>query len=81
METPGYSRAAAVTLSDADQAFPFTQKAFYVGTGGGTLKITTSRGDVVTLTTPLAGTEYHIQVRRFWSTGTVTAAAIVALGD
>lgn len=77
----GYTRAKAITLADTDQSYGFTVKAFYVGTGGGTLKITTLGGDAINLKAPIAGTVYRIAAKRFWSTGTTTADDIVALGD
>lgn len=81
MVSPGYSRAAAVTPSDADAniGFGFTQKALYIG-GAGAIAVRTSRGDDVTLSAIPVGTTIYLQVNRVKSTGT-TATNIVALGD
>jgi hypothetical protein len=68
-----YEGAAAVTQSDAtaDPAGPFA--AFYVGTTGGNVKVTTIDGSTVTLAGTLIGQIYPIAITRVWSTGTAAS--------
>lgn len=79
VQFPGFDKAAAVVLADADVSFGFTQKALFIG-GTGNLKVTTNQGDVVTFSGLAAGSILPVQVKRVWSTGS-TATLVVALGD
>lgn len=79
MRPPGFSRALLVVPADgADQQPTFTPKALYVGVAG-TLKVTTSQGDVIAFPAVNAGL-LELQVDRVWSTGT-SATGLVLLGD
>lgn len=69
-------RAYAVTPNDSADLSNYT-RAIHVG-GIGDLRVTTVRGDTVTLKNVIPGAPYPIRVRRIFATGT-TATDIVAL--
>lgn len=75
-----YDTGIAVTASDTanDPSGPFV--GFYVGSvsGGTTVKVTTVRGDTLTLAGVQAGLVYPIGIRRVWSS-TTTASSIIGL--
>lgn len=75
-----YDSGVAVTQSDAtnDTNGPFA--GFYVGSvsGGSTIKVTTLRGDNLTLTGLLAGIIYPIEILRVWSS-TTTVSSVIGL--
>lgn len=79
VQFPGFTKAAAVVLADADVSFGFTQKALFIGVAGN-LKVTTNLGDAVTFKGLAAGQILPVQVERVWTTGT-TVTDVVALGD
>lgn len=70
----GYDGAVDVTLADADLSK--CCRGFVVTTGG-TLKVTMEDGSTATIGV-VAGIEYHMHVKRFWSTGTSSVAGVVA---
>lgn len=80
-----YDSGVAVTASDTtdDTNGPFA--GFYVGSvsSGSTIKVTTIRGDALTLTGLLAGLLYPIAIRRVWSSVTTVSSVIGmrAVGD
>jgi hypothetical protein len=64
------------TITEADTDLATNARFFYVGVGG-TVKITTVDGNVLTLVGIPAGTFVPISVKRIWLTGTVTATSFV----
>jgi hypothetical protein len=74
-DTHGYG-AAAVTPDDDNDLTRSPSRDLYIGTGG-TLKVTTSDGSVVSFGNVVPG-RLGIGVKRVWSTGT-SATNIVAL--
>ena len=67
----------AVTLSDSVDFITKPCRALWVGSGG-TIKMTTRSGDVITLTNVPSGYLLPIACTRVWSSVT-TASSIVAL--
>ena len=69
------SNAFAITPSDTAD-MPNHPRAIYVGTAGD-IKVTTTRGDVVTFSSVANGI-FPVEVARVWATGT-TATGLVGL--
>lgn len=69
-------RLAAVTPHDTDE-LGYVTRALFVG-GAGTVKVTTVKGDTVTLTGVAAGSILPIRAKLVFSTGT-TATYITAM--
>lgn len=72
-------RMFAVTPSDTIDQLAGVPFVIYVG-GAGNVKVTTSRGDVITFTNLAAGFFHPFFVRRVWST-TTTATGIIGGRD
>jgi hypothetical protein len=72
-----YDDAIAITASDSvdDPSGPFA--AFHTGTGG-TIKVTTIKGNSVALTNLPAGIVYTLAIKRVWSS-TTTATGVFGM--
>jgi len=67
--------AGAFAITTSDTANLQNVAIVFVGVGG-TIKVTTANGDVVTFTGVAAGTVLPVQVLRVWSTGTTATTMI-----
>lgn len=75
LESP-YANGAAITPHDTDE-LPNVTRGIWVG-GAGAVKVTTVKGDTITLAGALAGTIIPIRAKLVFSAGT-TATNLVAL--